>query len=273
MRRLWVPTSIRNRSQSLILLKGRPKKFRKPVGKKLRAGLHQKKHPRSRHFSITGHRSFVDELPLRSLYKFTGVLKRTPRRLSRKINVTGKRQKHGPFGFRAISVPLAKRFSQRNGNETLPRSELLDWTLQKVQQIKDEIRSSDLSPSALQLNPAIDVMLEVVASPARPFESASQLAEQTAALPPPSVAPQKLDRKTIESESLEAAIGNAVKKGVQGCENFVGVIVKRTTPKSKFDTNWTLRGVRFGRVDRGKADKAISLIVERMQREYKLSDD
>jgi hypothetical protein len=279
MRRLWVPTSIRDRSQSLIVLKGRPKKFRKPVSKKLRAGLQQKKRPRWRHFSITGHRSFVDELIARNLYKFTGVSKRRPRSLSRKINVTtSKRRKHGPFGFSAISVPRvashsAKRSGQQNGSETLPRSELLDWTLQRVQQIKDEIRSSDLSPSALQLTLAIDVMLKDVASPARPFESASRLAEQNTALPPPSVAPQRLDRKTIETKSLEAAIGNAVKKGVQGCENFVGVIVKRTTPKSKFDTNWALRGVRFGNVDRGKADKAISLIVERMQREYRLSDD
>jgi hypothetical protein len=103
----------------------------------------------------------------------TGVSKRRLRRLSRKINVTtGKHRKHGPFGFRAINVPRvasysAKKSGQQNGNETLPRSELLDWTLQKVQQIKDEIRCSDLAPSALQLIPAIDVMLEVVASPAK----------------------------------------------------------------------------------------------------------
>jgi len=162
---------------------------------------------------------------------------------------------------------------QRNRNQTLPRSELLDWTLQKVQEIRDEIRSSDLAPSALQLTPAIDVMLEVVTSPARRFETASELTEQKTTLLPLSATTRKLDRKTIKSGSLEAAIDNAVKKGVQGCENFVGVIVKRTTPKSKFDTNWSLGGVRFGRVDRGKANKAISLIIERMQREYKLLDD
>jgi hypothetical protein len=119
----------------------------------------------------------------------------------------------------------------------LPRSELLDWTLRKVQQIKDGIRCSDQAPSALQLIPAIDVMLEVVASPARPFETMLQFVGQNTALSPPSVTLQKLTRKTIESGSLEPAIGNAVKKGVQGCENFVGVVVKRTTPKSKFDTN------------------------------------
>jgi hypothetical protein len=133
----------------------------------------------------------------------------------------------------------------------------------------DEIRSSDLAPSAPQLTPAIDVMLEVVTSPARRFETASELTEQKTTLLPLSATTRKLDRKTIKSGSLEAAIDNAVKKGVQGCENFVGVIVKRTT----LDTNWSLGGVRFGRVDRGKANKAISLIIERMQREYKLLDD
>lgn len=230
-------------------------------------------------FSNHGHRSFVSEQTPRNLHKFTGFSKRRPQRLSRKINASAdKCRKHGSFGFRAISVKRvasysAKRSRPRTRNETLRRSELLDWTLQKVHEIKDEIRSSDLVPSALQLTPAIDLMLEVVASPARPFESASHPAKQNPALSPPSGTPQKLDRKTIKSESLEAAIGNAVKNGVLGCENFVGVIVQRTTPKSKFDTNWALRGVRFGRVDRGKADKAISLIVEQMQREYKLSDD
>jgi hypothetical protein len=112
-------------------------------------------------------------------------------------------------------------------------------------------------------------MLEVVSSP----PSSPQPVEQDTTLLLSLVPPEKLDRKSIECENLEIAINNAVKKGVQGCENFVGVIVKRTTPKSKFDTNWTLRGVRFGKVDRRKADKAIALVVERMQRQYKLSDD
>ena len=208
MRGLWMPTSIRNRSPSLILLKDRLEKFRKPVGKKRRAGLQQKKHPGSRRFSITGHRIFVDELTPRNPYKFIGVSKRRPRSLSRKINVTaGKRRKHDPFGFRATSVPCFARYSpkrsgQRNRNETLPRSELLDWTLQKVQEIKDEIRRSDLAPSALQLTPAIDVMLEVATSPARRFETASELTERKTTLLPLSTTTRKLDRKTIKSGSL-----------------------------------------------------------------------
>jgi hypothetical protein len=51
------------------------------------------------------------------------------------------------------------------------------------------------------------------------------------------------------------------------------VIVQRITPKSRFDTNWALRGVKFGKANREKADKAITTVVERMQREFRLSDD
>jgi hypothetical protein len=51
------------------------------------------------------------------------------------------------------------------------------------------------------------------------------------------------------------------------------VIVQRITPKSRFDAKWALRGVKFGRADREKAHKAVTTAVERMQREFRLSDD
>jgi hypothetical protein len=80
-------------------------------------------------------------------------------------------------------------------------------------------------------------------------------------------------RSLIASETLQSAITDAVKKAEPACEAFVGVIVEPTTPQSRFDANWALRGVKFGRADREKANKAVTTIVERMQREFCLSDD
>jgi hypothetical protein len=81
------------------------------------------------------------------------------------------------------------------------------------------------------------------------------------------------DRSRVASNDLQKAITDAVKKSVSGCETFAGVLVKKTTPKSRFDANWALRGVKFGRANREKADKALTVIVERMQREFYLDDD
>ncbi len=140
--------------------------------------------------------------------------------------------------------------------------------MRKVQAVKDELREPASLPSASP-TPAVDVMLEVIALPAQPF-AANRTKKSS---PPPLEAAQPGERTPIEPEKLEKAISNAVKKGGPGCENFVGVIVQRTTPKSRFDANWALRGVRFGRANRENADKAISIIVERMQQEFKLPDD
>jgi hypothetical protein len=57
------------------------------------------------------------------------------------------------------------------------------------------------------------------------------------------------------------------------CARFVGVIIQRETPKSRFDANWAVRGVRFGAADRTKSLKVIETIVERMQRDCWLSSD
>jgi hypothetical protein len=58
------------------------------------------------------------------------------------------------------------------------------------------------------------------------------------------------------------------KKADPDCEAFVGVIVQRETPKARLDANWAIRGVRFGKADRNKCSKALTTIVDRMQREF-----
>jgi hypothetical protein len=85
--------------------------------------------------------------------------------------------------------------------------------------------------------------------------------------------PSHDDRSSVSRERLQSAITEAVKKAEPSCEAFIGVIVQRETPKSRFDANWAIRGVKFGRADRDKSRQALATIVERMQREFNLAED
>ena len=78
-------------------------------------------------------------------------------------------------------------------------------------------------------------------------------------------------RVSKTAEELELTITEAV-QAAPGCEAFVGVIIQRTTPKSRLDANWELRGTKFGRTDRKIAKEALTPIVERMQREFRLPE-
>lgn len=72
---------------------------------------------------------------------------------------------------------------------------------------------------------------------------------------------------------MQSAITEAVKRSEAGCKSFVGVVIRRETPKSRLDPNWAIKGIRFGRADRDKSALAITKIVERMQREFRLAED
>ena len=79
-------------------------------------------------------------------------------------------------------------------------------------------------------------------------------------------------RVSKTAEELELMIRDAV-KAAPGCEAFVGVIIQRTTPKSRLDSNWEIWGIRFGGMDRQIAREALIPIVERMQQEFRLTED
>jgi hypothetical protein len=80
-------------------------------------------------------------------------------------------------------------------------------------------------------------------------------------------------RSSVSPERLQAAITKGVKKSDAKCEGFIGVIVQRQTPKARFDADWSVKGVRFGKADRDKSGLALVTIVERMQREFSLAAD
>jgi hypothetical protein len=79
------------------------------------------------------------------------------------------------------------------------------------------------------------------------------------------------DRSSVSRDSLQSAITEAVKTADPDCDAFVGVVVQRETPKARLDANWAIRGIRFGNADRAKSSKALTTIVERMQREFVLA--
>ena len=78
-------------------------------------------------------------------------------------------------------------------------------------------------------------------------------------------------RSSVSPERLQPAITKGVKKSDAKCEGFIGVIVQRQTPKARFDADWSVKGVRFGKADRDKCSLALVTIVERMQREFSLA--
>jgi hypothetical protein len=78
-------------------------------------------------------------------------------------------------------------------------------------------------------------------------------------------------RTPITAAELELAIAAAV-NAVPGCEAFVGVVIGSTSLKSRLDVNWELRGTKFGRADREVARQALRPVVERMLRQFCVSD-
>jgi hypothetical protein len=81
----------------------------------------------------------------------------------------------------------------------------------------------------------------------------------------------KTKQKTpIELTVLEAAITTAVRRSDPNCEGFVGVVVGECHRKSIQDSNWTIRGIRFGTAKRESCNSAISLIVDRLQQQFEI---
>jgi hypothetical protein len=150
---------------------------------------------------------------------------------------------------------------------------LLDWTMQRVQEIQEEIKEPIPQEQISKHEEIFDTLFELITSPAPPLRVSRPLTEQKQPASLSSKTEAHRDQHPIGAQTLETAIAEAVKRGMPECGEFVGVIVQRTTPQSRFDPNWVLRGVKFGKADREKASEALTAIVDRMQREFRLADD
>jgi hypothetical protein len=199
----------------------------------------------------------------------------------------GRKKLRGPYHIRALRARwrvagadrarlryAAKRSGMAAGKATASGLELIDVTLQEVQQLKQELDGSipgDNSSGSLRV---IETAVEIISSPSQPIRQDQQpVIEQMPAVPLPMKAKREGGRSPIAPAILESAITEAVRKEAPGCGALVGVIVQPIKPKSRFDANWAVRGVKFGRTDRERASEAIAVVVERMQREFKLPGD
>jgi hypothetical protein len=79
-------------------------------------------------------------------------------------------------------------------------------------------------------------------------------------------------RTPISARELESAIAEAVKTSNPSCKDFIGVVVEQTKPKSRAAANWSLRGIKFGKADRGIASAALTACVQRMQQDFWLAE-
>jgi hypothetical protein len=175
----------------------------------------------------------------------------------------------GALAFARIAMLRAMKQQANHA----PTRELVNLTLREVQRLKIDYVDSALRDHApLSLPGVMETIIAIVTSPAIPVktsEPTSKGRESELVVPIKSTDTQCL----IGTETLQSAITQAVKEAGPACETFVGVIVQRITPKSRFDTNWAVKGVKFGKADREKANQAVATVVERMQREFRLSDD
>jgi hypothetical protein len=71
---------------------------------------------------------------------------------------------------------------------------------------------------------------------------------------------------------LEAAIAAAVKLSSSSCEPFVGILVERIGRSSSDETNWAVKGVKFGKSEREQCNSALSVIIERLKQEFEIVD-
>jgi hypothetical protein len=175
----------------------------------------------------------------------------------------------GALTFARIGVLRALKSDRKTSpNDQL---ELVDRTLREVQRLNSDSTDS----RDRQASPALPIIMrtiaEIVSSPSVPTQLKNSNSKRQR-LPAP-LGKRRDRRSLIASATLQSAITEAVQTSEPDCKGFVGVIVQQTKPKSHLETNWAVRGLKFGRADRAKVDKTLATIVERMQREFFLSDD
>jgi len=83
---------------------------------------------------------------------------------------------------------------------------------------------------------------------------------------------EKPKREPIARELLERQLTDAVKASHPDCEAFVGIIIERVVPTSNEDTNWAIKGIRYGAAKRDLCDTALSNSVSETQLKCTLSD-
>lgn len=146
------------------------------------------------------------------------------------------------------------------------------WAILTARKLRGAL--SDRTSQASVSKPAVKVMAAVKAISSSAIRHGEPgVIKLAPALPPRRKWWLRDHRVSVTTPELELAISEAVKEAAPGCEDFVGVIVRHQPPKSRLDPNWAVQGVKFGKADRNMVNEALAAVVERMQREFLLSDD
>ncbi len=79
-------------------------------------------------------------------------------------------------------------------------------------------------------------------------------------------------RTPIARATLELALAEAVRDSNPECKGLKGIIIERIAPKSPGQTNWILKGVRYGTAPRASCDTEIAICVAEGQADFEISD-
>ncbi len=82
----------------------------------------------------------------------------------------------------------------------------------------------------------------------------------------------KAKRTSVSRAALELAIAEAVRASDPQCDGLVEIFVEQIFPTSPDDSNWAIKGVKYGRAERDRCNAAISDFVKEGQREFEVSD-
>jgi hypothetical protein len=79
-------------------------------------------------------------------------------------------------------------------------------------------------------------------------------------------------RTQVSRDALESAVATAIKTFDASCRDFVGVVIERRSTDSDSEANWQVKGLRFGKSDREKAQAALDSVLPPMQQEFALKE-
>jgi cold shock protein len=79
-------------------------------------------------------------------------------------------------------------------------------------------------------------------------------------------------RKPISRTDLEQLLVASIRTSHPECGSLVGVIVEKITPASPGDTDWAVKGVRYGSADRRRCAAALSNSLNELQQRFQVVD-
>lgn len=148
---------------------------------------------------------------------------------------------------------------------------LVGWTILKARMFQKALSHRISQTSAAKPPAKLEKAIGTNPLSSEPIRLSAPLVIEQVEPPPRKKWWRKDGRASKTIPELELTIAEAV-KATPSCEAFVGVVVRQMTPKSRLDANWELRGIKFGKADRKIANQTLATVIERMQRQFRLTE-